>query len=328
MKVLFIGGTGTISSACIRPAMERGFKVYVFNRGNRNDILPPEVVQIKGDISDEHNSRKALEAYRFDIVVDWVAFTTDHIERDIRLFSGKTGQFIFISSASAYQKPPGSFWITESTPLHNPYWEYSRNKRACEQRLIDEYRQKGFPVTIIRPSHTYGNTMIPSIFDGGFTIMDRMLKGKEIIVPGDGTSRWVVTHNTDFAKGFTGLLANQAAIGEAFHITSQEALTWDQIHKTIGYHLGVTPMIRHIAADFIVKQLPEFEGPLKGDKIHSVYFDNSKVKRLVPDFICTTPFVLGAEQTIRFHNEYPVYKKVDDQLNAKLDAVLSAYDNQ
>ncbi len=325
MKVLFIGGTGTISSACIREALRRGFEVYVYNRGNHNEELPEGVHALKGDIRDRSTTVKVLAGYRFDVVINWVAFTQEHVAQDIEMFSGKLGQYIFISSASAYSKPPAAPYVTEGTLLRNPYWEYSREKIACEGRLTEAWRETGFPVTIVRPSHTYGEKMVPSIFDRGPTIVDRILNGRPVIVPGDGTSRWTLTHNSDFAKGFVGLLGNPAAVGEAFHITSDEALTWDQVHQIIGTKLGRPVEIVHMSADYICARYPEFTGPLKGDKIHTALFDNTKIKRLVPDFRCTTPFHLGIEAPLQRLHTRPEENVINKELNSKLDDLLKHY---
>ncbi len=325
MKVLFIGGTGTISSACIREAVRKGIEVFVYNRGSHNDELPEEVHALQGDIRDRSHTVKALAGYRFDVVVNWVAFNEEHVSQDIEMFTGKVGQYVFISSASAYSKPPASTFVTEGTLLRNPYWEYSRNKIACEERLIEAWRDTGFPITIVRPSHTYGEKMIPSIFDRGPTIVDRIMNGKPIIVPGDGTSRWTLTHNSDFAKGFVGLLGHPAAIGEAFHITSDEAFTWDQVHQIIGTKLGRPVEIVHMPADYICARYPEFTGPLKGDKIHTALFDNTKIKRLVPAFQCTTPFNVGIEASLHRLQEQPDENVINEDLNSKLDDLIKRY---
>lgn len=329
MKVLFIGGSGVISSGCIEPILKRGIELTLLNRGTSRPgteiSLSSAPRRITADVNDTARMEALLEEESFDVVVDWISFTTEDVVRKIRLFSGKVGQYIFISSASAYQKPPASLPIRESSPLRNPYWEYSRNKIACEERLLEEYRRSGFPVTIIRPSHTYGNKMIPSIFDKGPMILDRLRRGKELIVPGDGTNRWVITHNSDFARALRGLLGAPQTLGEAYTITSDEALTWDQIHHIIASKIGIEAKIRHIPADFIVELYPEFIGPLHGDKIHSVDFDNSKVKTLVPDFVCTTPFALGVEHSIRYFGSHPDNFPPDTELDRKLDDILERY---
>ncbi len=325
MKVLFVGGTGIISSACLQPILDKGIELFLYNRGSNDAEVPEGVTVLHGDIRNRAGSEEVLGGHYFDAVVQWVGFTEEHVARDIELFSGRTGQYIFISSASAYHKPPAGLPITESSLLRNPYWEYSRHKIDCEERLEQAYRQEGFPVTIIRPSHTYGEKMIPTPFDSGATIVDRMRRGKEVIVPGDGTSRWVVTHNSDFAKALTGLLGNPRAVGEVFNITSDEALTWDQIHTTIAGKIGASPKIVHMPAEFICHHYSRFTGPLLGDKIHSVFFDNSKIRRLVPEFRCTTPFHLGIESSLRRLDRSPEESRPDEELNGILDDLLDRY---
>src|SRR5229473_6758172 len=249
MRVLFIGGTGIISSASTALAAERGIDLTLLTRGRRAAHLPTGVKTLAVDIDDAAGAASALHGASFDAVVDWIAFTPAHIERDLELFRGRTRQYIFISSASAYQKPSTHYLITESTPLSNPHWDYSRNKIACEERLLRAYREEGFPATIVRPSLTYGQNLIPLVINSwerSYTVVDRMLKGQKVIVPGDGTSLWVITHNTDFAKGFIGLLGHEQSFGHAFHITTDEVLTWDQLYRTVGTAVGVQPRIVHI----------------------------------------------------------------------------------
>ncbi len=329
MKVLFIGGTGTISSAVSELAVMNGFDLYLLNRGTRNQLVPEGAKVIKGDIRDYETTKEVLKDHRFDVVVDWVAFTPDHVENDIRLFRGKTDQYIFISSASAYQRPQTHYLIDESTPLRNDYWQYSRDKIACEERLMQEYRESGFPVTIVRPSYTYGKTMIPFIFNSRvhrWTIVDRMRKGKKIIVPGDGTSLWVMTHNTDFARGFIGLVGNMQAIGHAFHITSDEVMTWDQIAYAIGKAAGAEPDIIHIPSDFISILSPESRGGLLGDKAVSVVFDNSKIKRFVPGYKAVKPFREGIKECIEWHESRPEMCTVDEEFDRLCDRIIEAYE--
>src|SRR6266550_3140808 len=300
MKILFIGGTGIISTASTALAAQRGHDVTLLSRGQHAAELPAGVKTLIADVNDPALIQK-LEHESFDAVVDWIAFTPADIERDLKLFKGRTRQFVFISSASAYQKPQTHYLITESTPLANPYWDYSRNKIACEERLMKAYRDEGFPVTIVRPSLTYGDTQIPLItnsWEKPYTIVDRMLKKHKVVVPGDGTSLWVITHNTDFAKGFVGLLGHEQAIGHAFHITTDEVLTWDQLYRTVAAAVGVEPRIEHIPSDFMVACLPEMEGTLTGDKSVSVVFDNSKIKRFVPDYLAATRFAQGIRQSL------------------------------
>ncbi len=271
----------------------------------------------------------ALKNLKFDVVVDWIAFSPEDIERDLQVFRGRTKQFVFISSASAYQKPPVNFIITESTPLENPYWDYSRNKIACEERLMKAYRETGFPVTIIRPSLTYGDTQIPLVLNSWekpYTIIDRMLKGKKVVVPGDGSSLWVITHNSDFAKGLVGLLGHAQAIGHAFHITSDEVMTWDQWYRIVGAALGVEPRIVHIPSDFLIACKPELQGTLIGDKSVSVVFDNTKIKRFVPGYCATTSFAQGIRQTLAWFNADPSRKQIDAAWNATMDKVIDVYE--
>jgi len=325
VKVLFIGGTGNISTLVSRHCIERGIELHLLNRGTRK-VEIPNARSIKGDISNFDKLESELARHHWDAVVDWIAFTEKDIERDIHLFRNNTRQFVFISSASAYQKPPSHPIITESTPLANPYWDYSRNKIACEERLNRAYRDEGFPVTIVRPSLTY-DTVIPLPIGGWteYTVVDRMKKGKEIIVHGDGTSLWVVTHAEDFAKGFVGLLGHQQAIGHAFHITSDEILTWNQIHQAVAEAAGCEPKIVHIASDFIVQSDPSLTGSLLGDKSLSVIFDNSKIKRFVPEFNATIPFKQGIRRTLAWFEADPARQIVRPETNDLIDRILRSY---
>ncbi len=328
MKVLFIGGTGLISEAVSRLAIEQGIELYLYNRGKREQFIPEGAKLIKGDIRDIESTKKVIKDYRFDVVVNWIAFTPDHIEADLHLFKGKTGQYIFISSASAYQKPLTNYLITESTPLANPYWQYSRDKIACEELLIKEYRDTGFPITIVRPSFTYGITKIPAALNSwehSWSLVDRMRRGEEIIVHGDGTSLWTMTHNTDFAKGFLGLVGNSQAIGHSFHITSDEVLTWNQIYKAIGRAAGVEPELVHIPSDFITFYEPDHTGALLGDKAVSCVFDNSKIKNFVPEFTATVPFEKGIKKTIQWFEEHPERCTIDQDWNTQVNRIISAY---
>ena len=323
MKALFIGGTGNISSACVELALARGIEVTLLNRGTSGRPVPNGAQVVNGDIRDPQSVRAALGSRSFDVVAEFVAFTPEHIETDLELFRGHTGQYIFISSASAYQTPPAILPVTESTVLDNPYWEYSRNKAACEERLVHAYREEKFPITIVRPSHTYSAPYVP--VEGGWTTIDRMLRGEPVIVHGDGTSLWTLTHASDFAKGFVGLMGNAHAIGEAFHITSDEWLTWNQIHEILAAAAGVKPTLVHVPSDLIAAYDTAWGESLLGDKTHSFILDNSKVKHLVPDFICTTPFSRGAEEIIAWHMADPARQRVDPAFNALCDRILQAY---
>ena len=328
MKFLFIGGTGIISTASTALAAKRGLDLTLLSRGQHESHLPAGVKTLIADVNDPVLLHK-LEHESFDAVVDWIAFTPADIERDLKLFRGRTRQFVFISSTSAYQKPQTHYLMTESTPLANPYWDYSRNKIACEERLMQAYRDEGFPVTIVRPSLTYGETLIPLVLNSwqqSYTAVDRMIRGQKLIVPGDGSSLWVVTHNTDFAKGLIGLLGHQQAIGHAFHITSDEVLTWDQLFRIVGAAVGVEPQLVHIPSDFIAACIPEKLGTLTGDKSVSVVFDNSKIKRFVPGYCATTTFAEGVRQSLAWFNAVPSRKQIDHQVNAALDKLISAYE--
>ncbi len=328
MKVLFIGGTGIISTACSRMAVECGFDLTLLTRGRSLAAAPPTVRTLKADVNDVAAAARALAQEEFDVVVDWIAYTPDDIERDLRLFAGRTRQYFFISSASAYQKPPAHYLITESTPLANPFWQYSRDKISCEERLMRAHREQGFPAVIVRPSLTYGDTLVPlavNSWEHSYTIVDRMLRGKPVIVPGDGTSLWVITHNTDFAKALLGLFGNEQAVGEAFHITTDEVRTWDQFYSEVGAAAGVEPRLVHISSDFIAACLPETLGSLIGDKAHSVVFDNSKIKRFVPGFRATTTFAEGIRRTLAWFNADPKRKTIDKAAEARWDKLIAGY---
>ena len=322
MKVLFIGGTGTISSACSELAAERGVELYVMNRGRSLRELPEGVRPLQGDIRDRASVGAALGDETFDAVVNWVAFTPEHIEADLEVFRGRTGQYVFISSASAYQTPPLSLPITESTPLSNPFWAYSRDKITCEERLIRAYRDEGFPVTIVRPSHTYDRTLLP--MDGGYTVVDRMRRGKKVIVHGDGGSLWVLTHHRDFAKGFIGLLGNPHAIGETFHITSDELLTWNQIFETVARAAETTAQIVHVPSEVVAAYDAGWGAGLLGDKAHSMVFDNTKIKRVVPDYVATIPFARGAEEIMAWYDADPARQVVDPERDQLMDKIIAA----
>jgi nucleoside-diphosphate-sugar epimerase len=329
MRVLFIGGTGIISSACTKLASERDIELTLLRRGQRSVALPKNVRSIIVDVTDEAAVARALGNQVFDAVVDWVAFTPADVERDIRLFRDRARQFIFISSASAYQKPVGHYLITESTPLVNPYWQYSRDKIACEERLMRAYREEGFPITIVRPSLTYGETQIVlavNSWQRSYTAVDRMRRGKKVIVPGDGSSLWVVTHNSDFAQGLVGLLGHRQAIGHAFHITSDEVMTWDQVYNITARAAGVEAKIVHIPSDFIGACIPDEVGSLTGDKAVSVVFDNSKIKRFVPGYRAKTPFAQGIQRTIEWFDADPSRKQIDEDANASWDKLIHAYE--
>ena len=331
MKILLIGGTGTISTAITAKLHELGHEVTLLNRGKRSDRIPAGVKVIIGDIHNEPEIAKLLEGRTFDVVADFIAFELPHVERDYRLFAGITKQFVFISSASAYQKPPVDPVITESTPLSNPYWKYSRNKMICEEWLMDRFREDGFPVTIVRPSHTYSSESVPVAVHGhhgSWQVLKRMIQGKPVIIPGDGTSLWTVTHHSDFANGFTHLLENPHAIGHAVHITSDERLTWTQIHAIIATRLGVKLNPLYVPSELLAhagkKFGYDFEGALLGDKSNTVLFDNSKVKRLVPGFVAKTRFDQGMAGVIPNILAHPELQIEDLEFDAFCDEIDAA----
>lgn len=331
MKALFIGGTGTISSAITRQLAETDCELYLLNRGTRNDDFSPNIKTITADINDEADAAAKLEGLTFDVVCDFIGFVPAQLERDYRLFRGKTKQFMYISSASAYLKPVSDYHITEGTPLANPYWEYSRNKIACEEFLMKMYRENGFPVTIIRPSHTYDERSVPMGVHGdmgSFQVIKRMLEGKPVIIHGDGTSLWTMTHNSDFAKAFIGLMGNAHAIGEVFQITSDESLTWNQIYETIARHLNVPFKPYYVPSDFLDAVGPyDFKGGLIGDKANCVVFDNSKVKRAVPGFTATVRFDQGVARTLDYVLSHKECQVEDPEFDAWCDKVIAALEN-
>jgi nucleoside-diphosphate-sugar epimerase len=322
MKVLFIGGTGIISSACSELAVKQGITLYHLNRGVSHRKIEG-VHQISGDIRNKDEAEKVLEDHTFDVVVNWIAFTTEHIMTDLEIFRGKTAQYIFISSASAYQKPPQKLPITEETPLDNPFWQYSRDKIACEQLLMDEYRKHGFPATIVRPSHTYDKTLLPT--DWGYTVLDRIKNGKKIVIHGDGTSLWTMTHHRDFAVGFNGLLGNPKAIGQAFHITSDELLPWNKIYELMANELGVKLNPIHIPSDFIAQIDPRMGGSLLGDKAHSMIFDNSKIKQYVPQFQAKIKFEDGVKEIIKWYRDNPDWQVVKPETDRMIEEMIAKY---
>ncbi|WP_412816931.1 SDR family oxidoreductase [Micromonospora sp. MS34] len=324
LKVLFIGGSGIISSACARLAVEQGIELTVLTRGGDTvRPVPPQATALRADIRDPGSVRAAIGGREFDAVVDWVAFTPEHVQTDLDLFRGRTGQYVFISSASAYQTPPARVPIVESMPLRNPFWQYSRDKIACEDVLTAAYRDEAFPATIVRPSHTYDRTSVP--FDGGWTALGRMRQGREIVVHGDGTSLWTLTHHADFARGFVPLLGDPRTLGDVFHITSDEALTWNQIAETLAAAAGVEARIVHVPSDAIAAADPEWGAGLLGDKAHSMLFDNAKLRSVVPDYVPTIPFARGAREIVAWHDEDPARQRVDARLDAVMDQLIERY---
>jgi nucleoside-diphosphate-sugar epimerase len=329
VRLLYIGGTGLISSACLDLAVERGHEVSVLNRGRTHNLpVPDGVKRLVADLADADAVRAALGEESFDAVVQWIGFTPDQIARDVALFTGRTTQYVFISSATVYRKPPVHYLVTEAgTPLANPFWEYAENKIACEERLLEAHHA-GFPITIVRPSLTYGLTQVPaclSSWERPYTIIDRMRRGAPVIVPGDGTSLWTLTHNSDFAVGLLGLLGHPGALGEAVHITSDEVLTWNDIYAVIGEAAGAAPRILHVPTDALVAADRELLGSLWGDKSHSLVFDNTKIRTLVPEFAPVVPFAKGIRRTVEWFDADPARQVIDERANALWDRVAEVY---
>ncbi len=329
MRILFIGGTGLISSACSEATVAAGHELWLLNRGRSK--LPTVVAAdhvLRADAADELQVRAVINGLEFDVVVQWVGYQPEHVGQDVRVFAG-CGQYVFISSASVYEKPPSHWMITESTPTVNPYWKYSRDKIACEELLRRAHAESRFPMTVVRPSLTYGLSQIPvavGSWDKPYTILERMRRGARIIVPGDGTSIWTLTHNSDFAKGLLGLFGHPGAIGEAFHITSQEALTWNQIYALVAEAAGVEANVLHVPSDGIVASDPDEEGSLWGDKAHSAVFDNAKLRALVPEFKATVPFATGIRQTVAWFDADPARQEIDHGANARWDRLARLYE--
>jgi nucleoside-diphosphate-sugar epimerase len=324
LRVLFLGGTGIISSACSWLAVERGIDLFVLNRGRgAGRPLPAAATVLRGDARDPASVREALGGREFDAVVDWVAYTPDHVQADIGTFRGRTGQYVFISSASAYQTPPSRVPVVESTPLRNPFWRYSRDKIACEELLRAAYRDEGFPATIVRPSHTYDKTEVP--LHGGWTAVARMRQGRPVIVHGDGTSLWTLTHHADFAPGFVPLLGHPRTLGESFHITSDDVLTWDQITHALAAAAGVTADIVHVPSEVIAAADPEWGASLLGDKAHSMVFDNAKLRSVVPGYRAVIPFEQGAREIVAWHDEDPSRQRTDAGVDALSDKLAQAW---
>jgi nucleoside-diphosphate-sugar epimerase len=324
LSVLFLGGTGIISSACTERCLELGMAVFVLNRGRSTTRPMPDGCQpLVGDLSDPDSVQAAIGDLEFDVVADFRAFTADQVQKRLEILRDRMGQYVFISSASVYQKPPGRLPILESTPLRNPFWQYSRDKIACENLLVEAYREEGLPMTIVRPSHTYDKTLLP--FDGGWTVVERMRRGAEVVVHGDGSSLWTLTHQRDFAEAFVGLLGHPAAIGDSFHITSDEWLSWNEIFRIVAHAAGVEAKLVHVPSDAIAAADPDWGAGLLGDKAHSMIFDNSKVRRLVSDFKAVIPFSQGAREILGWYDADPGRQQVDAAMDATMDELVSAH---
>ncbi|GAA2753804.1 NAD-dependent epimerase/dehydratase family protein [Amnibacterium kyonggiense] len=322
LDILFLGGTGAISTASVRLAVERGHRVTVLNRGRTTSRSVPDAVEhLVGDVADPASVDAAVAGREFDVVAQFRAFTTDTVQGDVDRFRGRVGQYVFISSASAYQKPPAAIPVTESTPLKNPFWQYSRDKIACEDLLVTEDRERDFPVTIVRPSHTYDDGLLPTM--GGWTDIARMRAGKPVLVHGDGTTPWTLTHSDDFAVGFVGLLGRPEALGNAYTITGESAPTWNQVYTWLGRAAGVEPELVHLSSERIAKEVPDLGPGLVGDKAHAMLFDTTKLRRLVPEFTTTIPYAEGARRQIAWYDAHPEAQVVDEELDATFDRLIA-----
>ena len=330
MKILMIGGTGTISSAITRQLAESGHNLWLLNRGNRRNEVPSGVTQVIADIDDTAEVLRQIGDEQFDAVCEFIGFVPEQVQRDIRLFSGRTRQYVYISSASAYNKPAANHVITEGTTLANPHWEYSRNKIACEELLMKAYRDDAFPVTIVRPSHTYCERSVPVSVHGpkgSWQVLKRMLDGKPVIIQGDGSSLWTLTWNEDFARGFIGLLGNPKTIGEAFQIMSDEQLSWTQVYQCVANALGVELKPYYVSSAFLAKAAPseyDFEGNLLGDKSVTVVFDCTKLKRAVPGFKAVVRFDEGVRRCVAYLKAHPELQVEDPEFDAWCDRVIAA----
>ncbi len=324
MRILFIGGTGLISTAVSKLAIKEDYELYVLNRGNNNEVLSSKTKFLIGDMNNEESIKELIKDFHFDVVVQWIAYNVEQVKRDYRIFKGKTYQYVFISSASAYMKPIPKYPITEDVPLGNEYWEYSDNKRLCEEYLTT-VNSSEFNVTVIRPSHTYNDEKVVAViksWGAPYTIIDRLLKGKKIIIPGDGTSLWTLTYNVDFAQAFIKVLGNHRTYGEAYHITSDFVYTWERINEILCENLGVTSNIIHIPSDFIIKHAPFLEGELLGDKHWSLIFDNSKIKSIAPNYKSTTSYEEIAPSALKRILENKNLQKVDEKFNFWYDNII------
>jgi nucleoside-diphosphate-sugar epimerase len=325
MKVLFLGGTGNISTACVEHALAQGHEVAVLNRGQRPSPFASRVETIVGERGDAQLLRSAAETGGYDAVVDFLAYRPEQVEAAVEAFGTRVGQYVFISSASVYQRPVAHYVVTEETPRANPFWEYARQKIACEERLLAAHRDQGFPLTIVRPSYTYGPSWIPSGFGGqDYTVVDRIRRGLPIVCHGDGTALWVMTASSDLAVGLVGLLGRKDALGEAFHITSDEVLTWDGVYQAIGRAAGREPQLVHAPSDLIAALYPERGGSLLGDKMSSVVFDNGKIKRFVPAFRTRTSFAEGMVRSVAWFDGDAARRAVSEKANAMIDRVIAA----
>lgn len=330
MKVLFIGGTGIISTAVSKVVIERGIDLYVMNRGNHNDILPQEVTVLQADIYNKEQVQAAIQGHKFDAIVQWIAFTVDHVKRDVELFKDYTTQYIFISSASAYQKPLPFLPVTEEMPLDNPYWEYSKNKQLCEEYLLSQ-QSDAFHVTIIRPSHTYNEKMLISQLKSHrhpYTMIHRIRQGKPIIIPDQGMQLWTLTYNADFAEAFVDVLGNPKTYGDYYHLTSDKVYTWERINEMIAEAIGVTAHVVYIPWDRIFIDFPEFKPEILGDKKQSLIFDNTKIKSVAPHYVSKTDYKDIVEKAVLYYDNHPELQTIDEEFEQRYDALIQAFEEE
>jgi nucleoside-diphosphate-sugar epimerase len=326
MRVLFIGGTGNISRACVTEALRRGFDVSVYQRGRSVLGLPPEARSIRGDYADPPSTRRTLEGMTFDVVAQFIGYRAEQVAFDVELFSGRVAHYLYISSTSVYHRPPSTPFITESVPLHNPFWQYARDKIAAEEVLRLAYRDRGFPATVVRPSHTYGESWIPTSFGSrDYTVARRIVEGRPIVVHGDGTSLWGLTHAEDFARGFVGLFGNPRAVGESFHITTDEVLTWNQIHDILARALGREARVVHVPSEAIAARFPERGAGLVGDKAHSMIFDNSKIRRFVPGYAAVIPYHEGIRRSLAWFDADLARRRVSPETDSEIDTLVEGW---
>jgi len=325
VKILFIGGTGNISADCAALLHATGHEVIVLSRGR--SAVPPEYRALQADRKDADAMRAALRGAAPDVVLNFLGYELPEVQLDFELFRGAAAQYVFISSATVYAKPPPRLPITEETPLGNPWWDYAQKKIACEQWLLERWERDQFPVTIVRPSHTYSRIWIPNaVSSSSYTFATRLEEGRPVYVHDDGQTPWTLTTSADFAVALAGLLGRPEAIGQAFHVTSDEALTWNQIYNEIAAALGAdAPKIVPIPTDFICQIAPRFVGALKGDKAHPAVFDNTKIKRVVPGFNCRTSFRQGVRESVEWLRAHPEHQSRSAELEKVIDQVLAAW---
>jgi nucleoside-diphosphate-sugar epimerase len=325
MNILFLGGTGNISADCAAFLHRRGHEILVLSRGRT--AVPPQYRALRADRKDPASLRAALRAVQPDVVLNFIGYDVADVQTDYDLFHQAVRQYIFISSATVYAKPPLRLPLTEEAPLGNVFWDYAQKKLQCEQWLLQRRQETGFPVTIVRPAHTYSRRWIPNpVSSSSYTFAARLEQGKPVYIPDDGENPWTLTATTDFAVGLGGLVGNAGAVGAAFHITSDEVLTWNQIYAEIATALGVpSPHIVKVPTDFICQVAPQMTGTLRGDKAHPGVFDNAKIKRFVPEFQCRKRFSVGIGESVAWLRAHPDQQQLNPQIDAVCEEVVAAW---